>query len=158
MGALHTALQAGPTTLVVASDVRDGLATSADESTGGDGAAAVLIGDETAGPLLAEYVGAASVTDELLERWRIPGADRSRTWVERFGEVAYAPLMEAAWTAALESTGLSVDDIDRLAVVGTHTRAVSRNVRRLGMAAAFDYRHASAKAGKGKEAQQEVWL
>lgn len=135
MGALRTALDAGSTTLVVASDVRDGLATSVDESTGGDGAAAVLIGDETAGPLLAEYVGAASVTDELLERWRIPGADRSRTWEERFGEVAYAPLMEEAWVAALKSTGLTADGIDRLAVVGTHARAVGRNTRRLGVAA-----------------------
>ncbi len=134
-GALRTALEAGPTTLVVASDSRDGLATSADESQGGDGAAALLIGDDTAGPVLAEFVGGASVTDEFLERWRVPGGDRSRTWEERFGEVVYAPLMEQAWTAALADTGLVADDIHTLVVVGTHARAVARNVGKLGVAA-----------------------
>jgi 3-hydroxy-3-methylglutaryl CoA synthase/uncharacterized OB-fold protein len=135
IGALRTALEAGPTTLVVASDSRDGLATSADESQGGDGAAALLIGDDTAGPVLAEFVGGASVTDEFLERWRVPGGDRSRTWEERFGEVVYAPLMEQAWTAALADTGLVADDIHTLVVVGTHARAVARNVGKLGVAA-----------------------
>lgn len=134
-GALRTALEAGPTTLVVASDSRDGLATSADESQGGDGAAALLIGDDTAGPVLAEFVGGASVTDEFLERWRVPGGDRSRTWEERFGEVVYAPLMEQAWTAALADTGLVADDIHTLVVVGTHARAVARNVGKLGVVA-----------------------
>lgn len=135
IGALRTALEAGPTTLVVASDSRDGLATSADESQGGDGAAALLIGDDTAGPVLAEFVGGASVTDEFLERWRVPGGDRSRTWEERFGEVVYAPLMEQAWTAALADTGLVADDIHTLVVVGTHARAVARNVGKLGVVA-----------------------
>ena len=132
-GALRTALLAGPTTLVVASDSRDGLATSADESQGGDGAAALLIGDDSAGPVIAEFLGGASVTDEFLERWRVPGGDRSRTWEERFGEIAYAPLMEQAWTAALADTGLALDEIDTLLVAGTHARAVARNVRKLGI-------------------------
>lgn len=135
IGAARAALEAGPTTLVVASDVRGGLATSADEVGGGDAAAALLIGDDRSGSLIAEYVGGASITDEFLERWRVPGAERSRTWEERFGEVAYAPLMEQAWIAALEATGLTNDAIDRLVVTGTHARAVSRNVRRLGVEA-----------------------
>ena len=132
-GALRTALTAGPTTMVVAADQRGGLATSADEANGGDAAAAVLIGDDTAGPVIAEYLGGASVTEEFLERWRVPGSSRSRTWEERFGEVTYAPLMTSAWEAALAATGLSADDVDRLAVAGTHTRAVSRNAKRLGL-------------------------
>lgn len=132
-GALQTALASGPTTLVVASDSRDGLATSADESQGGDGAAALLIGDDTAGPVIAEFLGGASITDEFLERWRVPGGERSRTWEERFGEVAYAPLMEEAWSAALADTGLTVDQIDTLVVAGTHARAVARNTRKLGV-------------------------
>ena len=133
-GALRTALTAGVTTLVVASDQRDGLATSADESAGGDGAAAIVVGDESAGPVIAEYLGGAVVTDEFLERWRVPGADRSRVWEERFGEVTYAPLMVECWQSALAATGLAVDDIDRLAVAGTHARAVARNSKRLGVA------------------------
>ena len=87
-GALRTALTAGVSTLVVVADQRGGLATSADEAAGGDGAAAVLIGDDTDGPVIAEYLGAGIATEEFLERWRLPGGDRSRAWEERFGEVA----------------------------------------------------------------------
>ena len=50
-GALRTALDAAGTgtTLVVVSDLRDGLPTSGDEAAGGDGAAAVLVGDDGPG-------------------------------------------------------------------------------------------------------------
>ncbi|MCH1436139.1 MAG: hydroxymethylglutaryl-CoA synthase, partial [Acidimicrobiales bacterium] len=133
-GALRTALTAGGPTLVVAADQRDGLATSSDEVAGGDGAAAILVGDAADGPVIAEYLGCGIATDEFLERWRVPGAARSRSWEERFGEVTYGPLMTDAWEAARAATGLGVDDIDRLAVAGTHARAVSRNARRLGVA------------------------
>jgi hydroxymethylglutaryl-CoA synthase len=133
-GALRTALTSGVTTLVAAADQRDGLATSADEAASGDGAAAVLCGDESAGPVIAEYLGAGVATAEMLERWRLPGGDRSRVWEERFGEVTYGPLMTEAWDRALAATGLGPEDIDRLAVTGTHTRAVARNLKRLGVA------------------------
>ncbi len=94
-GALRTALDAvgTGTTLVVVSDLRDGLPTSADESSGGDGAAAVLVGDDGPGtPVIAEFLGGASVSDEFLDRWRTAGDRRSRTWEERFGETRYVPL------------------------------------------------------------------
>jgi hydroxymethylglutaryl-CoA synthase len=126
IGTIRTALQGGGTTLVISADVRDGMATSADESTGGDGAAALVIGDESAGPVIAEYLGAGIATDEFLERWRVPGGERSRVWEERFGEVTYAPLMKAAFANALDNAGITVDDIDHLAVAGLHARAIKR--------------------------------
>ena len=59
MGALLAGLGGGGTTLVVGADLRDGLPTSADESAGGDAAAAVLIGN---GPgVVAEFVASASL-------------------------------------------------------------------------------------------------
>ncbi len=65
--------------LVVLSDLRDGLPTSADEAAGGDGAAAVVVGDDGPGtPVIAEYLGAASVSDEFLDRWRDAGDRRSQ--------------------------------------------------------------------------------
>ena len=89
-GALVAALRGAGTTLIVASDLRDGLPTSADEAAGGDAGAAVLVGD---GPdLLAEFVGAASATDEFTDRWRAPGDRVSRLWEERFGENRYLAL------------------------------------------------------------------
>ena len=75
-GALRSSLGAAGTgtTLVVLADLRDGLPTSADESAGGDGAAAVVVGDDAPGtPVIAEYLGGASVSDEFLDRWRTAG-------------------------------------------------------------------------------------
>ena len=94
-GALRSTLGAAGTgtTLVVLADLRDGLPTSADESAGGDGAAAVVVGDDGPGPpVIAEYLGGASVSDEFLDRWRTAGDRRSRVWEERFGETRYVPL------------------------------------------------------------------
>ncbi len=137
MGALLAALDAGShTVLVVASDRRDGLPTSADESAGGDGAAAVLVADADAAAghrLLAEHLGSASATDEFLDRWRAPGERRSRTWEERFGEGRYAPLAAEAWEAGLKAAGLSAGDVDRVAVAGMHARAVRAAAARLGV-------------------------
>ncbi len=73
--ALATSLESGTgTTLVAAADQRDGLPGGSDESSGGDGAAAILVGDDSpAVPVIAEYLGGASATEELLERWRGAG-------------------------------------------------------------------------------------
>lgn len=135
VGALRTALQGGPSTLVVTADVRDGMATSVDESTGGDGAAAVLVGDDSDGTVIAEYLGAGIATDEFLERWRVPGAPRSRVWEERFGEVTYGPLMKSAFEAALADAGVDAEGIDKLAVAGMHARAIKRGSKAFGAAA-----------------------
>jgi len=135
-GSLRTGLAAAGTgtTLVVLSDLRDGLPTSADESSGGDGAAAVLIGDDSPGtPVIAEYLGGASVSDEFLDRWRTAGDRRSKVWEERFGETRYVPLGAEAWESALKTVGLSAEQVDRVAVTGMHGRAVKALTRKLGV-------------------------
>jgi hydroxymethylglutaryl-CoA synthase len=136
VGALRTTLGAPGTgaTLVVLSDVRDGLPTSADEAAGGDGAAAVLVGDDAPGtPVLAEYLGGASVTDEFLDRWRTAGDQRSKVWEERFGETRYVPLGTEAWESALKAVGIAAEQVDRVAVTGMHGRAVKALARALGL-------------------------
>ncbi len=127
VGALQAALRGGPTTLVVAADVRTGLPNGSDEREGGDAAAAILVGDGTdADPVLAEHLGGASVTEEFLDRWRVPGEPRSKQWEERFGELHYVALGEQAWSDALKATGLTADRVDTLIVTGPHGRAVGR--------------------------------
>ena len=138
VGALRTALDSERRTLVVAADLRIGLSGGPEESEGGDGAAAVLTGSSEDGPLLAHYLGGASVTAEFTDRWRSPGEAHSRVWEDRFGERAYAPLVERAWAEALHATGLQVDVVDRAVVTGLHRRATTRSSGALGVAIAED--------------------
>jgi 3-hydroxy-3-methylglutaryl CoA synthase/uncharacterized OB-fold protein len=133
VGVLRSALRSGGTTLVVASDLRNGLPTSADESQGGDGAAALVIGDESAGRVIAEHLGGASATNEFLDRWRLPGQARTKQWEERFGELQYLPLAEQAWNGALKAAELTLDDVDRVIVTGVHARTIKSAPAKLGI-------------------------
>ena len=109
--------------LAVLADIRAGLPGGADEAGGGDAAVALLFGDGPAA--LTETIGGASATGEFLDRWRLPGEPSSRQWEERFGEHAYAPLVEEAVTAALKAAGIGAGDIDHAIVTGLHQRAVN---------------------------------
>jgi hydroxymethylglutaryl-CoA synthase len=134
VGALTAALAAPGRTLVVASDLRLGLPGGADEAAAGDAAAALVVGSAEPGELVAELLGGASATSEFLDRWRAPGDDRTKQWEEKFGEVQYLPLGEEAWNAALKQAEVSAEQVDRVAVVGPHGRAVRAVARRLGVA------------------------
>ncbi len=108
--------------LAVLSDIRIGLPSGADETNGGDGAAALLFGD---GPdVIAETIGGATATAEFLDRWREPGAAVSRQWEERFGEFVYLPLVETAVANAYASADIKPEQVDHLIAVGLHSRAV----------------------------------
>ncbi|MDZ7674464.1 MAG: OB-fold domain-containing protein [Acidimicrobiales bacterium] len=133
IGALNAALRATGDILVVASDRRSGLPTSADESTGGDGAGALRVGDEADGPLLATFVADASTTTEVLDRWRTPGDDRSRSWEERFAESVYVDLATETFGRALERAGIGPDGVDVMIATGMHGRAVNRATEKLGV-------------------------
>src|SRR5262249_40922415 len=100
----------------------------------GDGAAAILVGDESAGPVLAAHIGGGTATEEFIDRWRAPGDIRSKLWEERFGETAYLPLGESAWNAALKSAALAPAQVDRGIVTGAHRRAIRQLTSRLGTA------------------------
>ena len=130
-GALRTALDGSGTTLVVAADIRTGLPGSGDEASGGDAGSALLIGDGDG--VIAEYLGGASATEEFVDRWRSPGAERSKLWEERFGETRYLPLGERAFQGALKAAELSPDQVDHLIVTSMHARAANAIANRLGV-------------------------
>ena len=111
------------TNLVIAADLRTGNPTSADEANGGDGAAAILFGDDSTAPVLAESLGSAQATSEFLDRYRQPGDNFSRIWEERFGEQAYLPLAQDAVERGLKAANISMDDVDKVVVAGLHARA-----------------------------------
>ncbi len=134
VAALRSALERDGATLVVTSDIRTGRPTSADERDGGDAAAALLVGTDAQGAVIAEYLGCGSATEEFLDRWRSPGDAYSRVWEERFGETRYLPLVDQAWNAALKAVDITAEQVDRLVVTGMHARAVKSAAKRLGTA------------------------
>jgi hydroxymethylglutaryl-CoA synthase len=133
-GVLNAALDGRGTVLVAVADRRDGLPTSVDEQAAGDAAAAVLVADDGPGtPVIAEQVARASLTTELLERWRAPGEPCSSVWEERLAEGWYMGLGQRAWERALAAADTDADGVDRAAVVGMHGRAVAAVRRSLGV-------------------------
>ena len=158
VAALRSALAGGPTALVVTADIRTGLPGSVDESAGGDAAAAILVGDDTAGPVLAELIGSGTATDEFLDRWRTPGDIRTKGWEEKFGETRYQPLAKAAFAAALADANIDADRIDTLVVASTHARAAKTALRKLGVDAAKVADDLSATVGNPGAAQPGLLL
>ncbi|HVW34097.1 MAG TPA: OB-fold domain-containing protein [Acidimicrobiia bacterium] len=125
------AAAAGRSALVLTADVRTGLPGGADETGGGDGAAALWIGSGEA--VIAEAIGAASTSEEILDRYRLPGARTAQVWEERFGEHALVPLAESAVTEAFKQAGITAEAVDHLLVTGTHSRAAGRVAKSLGV-------------------------
>jgi len=143
VGALVAGSESAAPTMVLLSDVRTGRPGSADESACGDGAAAFLFGGSGSSesypdsdpdrPVLAEVVAHDSVSDELLERWRLPGAVASRVWEERFAEDIYIGLAAEALGAALARAGWDAAELDHFAVAGLHGRACAAVRRTAGI-------------------------
>ncbi|MCU1358404.1 MAG: 3-hydroxy-3-methylglutaryl CoA synthase [Acidimicrobiales bacterium] len=158
VAALRAAISGGPTALVVTADIRTGLPGSADESAGGDAAAALLVGDDSDGPVIAELIGSGTATDEFLDRWRTPGDARSKQWEEKFGETQYLPLAQAAFRAALADAGIEADRIDHLVVTGQHGRANKTVLKKLGVDGAKVIDDLSATVGNPGAAQLGILL
>ena len=134
-GALAAGLAGPAPALVVTSDLRYGLPAGAEEATAGDAAAAVLVGDDSTGPVLAEVLAHTSLTEEFVERWRAPGQATSQVWEERFGETRYVPLAAEVLKALLEQAALEPSDISALVVAGLHERACTAAAKQSGVPA-----------------------
>ncbi|TAK34417.1 MAG: hydroxymethylglutaryl-CoA synthase family protein [Chloroflexota bacterium] len=98
--------------LVAAADKRDAKAASSFEMLFGDGAAALLLGDEN---VIAEFKGAHSVSYDFVDHYR--GAQRQfdYNWEERWlREEGYAKIIPQAIDGLLVKQGLSIQDVDKL--------------------------------------------
>jgi 3-hydroxy-3-methylglutaryl CoA synthase/uncharacterized OB-fold protein len=131
VGALRAAFDGEGTALVVASDMRSGLPGGPDEAAGGDGAAALRIGNDP----VAEIVAWHTATEEFVDRWRAPGDVRSKLWEERFGETRYTALGIEAWEGAAKEAGIAADQVDHLVVTGSHDRAAAAVAKKTGVPA-----------------------
>ena len=126
IGVMRMATEMSSPTLVVLSDVRNGMPSSSDEREGGDGAAAFVMAraDVLGDAAQLRPLGSASASLEFLDRWRLPGERASHVWEERFGEHVYVPLVQEAFAAACKDAGITPDALDHVIVTGVHSRAV----------------------------------
>ena len=77
-------------------------------------------------PVIAEYLGAASATEEFIDRWRTPGD----ATLEAVGGAVRRDEVRAARRAGVERRArrrpeLTPEQVDRVIVTGTHARAVA---------------------------------
>lgn len=96
--------------LVAAADLRQTRAASASEMDFGDGAAAVVIGDEG---VLAEHLASAAVTVDFVDHFRAAGEDVDYVWEERWiRDEGVAKIAPRAIKAALDKAGLTAGEVD----------------------------------------------
>ncbi len=128
--ALGAGLASGPS-LVCSADVVVGAPSGSRESLGGDAACAFVVGD---GPgVVAEIVGKASLTDELLDVWRGPEQPFARQWEERFAEQRLVPLLLEAFGASLREAGASPAELSSVGVDSGHPRIATQFARAAGL-------------------------
>ncbi|WP_232676213.1 zinc ribbon domain-containing protein [Nocardioides sp. R-C-SC26] len=124
LSGLDLALRTGG--LATAADLRMTRPGAPDELAQGDAAAAFLGGDARA----AELVARATRTEEMLERWRLPGERVDRVWDERFT----ADLLVRAATdvvgQVLAEAGIERPDV--VVVSSSNARAAATLRKRLG--------------------------
>jgi 3-hydroxy-3-methylglutaryl CoA synthase len=159
IGSLILAAQGAHPVLVVLSDVRKGMPGGADEKTGGDAASALLFGTASSDhPAVADVVATASATDELFDRWRVPGAAASRTWEDRFVEPVVAEFGVRALHDTVKAAGVDVGAIDHLVIAGLHPRAAASLARAAGVEPSKVFDDRSSTLGNSGVAQAGVEL
>ena len=123
---------AGRNGLVTMSDIRLGAPEGAVEQSGGDAAAAFIVGSEN---VIAEIAHTYSETLEHEMVWRLPGEKFPKMWEDRFGLTQiYVPLLVRAATALLESSGLKVSDLSTVILGVPNPRAVPTVAKALKLA------------------------
>ncbi|MDM8000098.1 MAG: hypothetical protein QUS33_08895 [Dehalococcoidia bacterium] len=107
--------------MVAASDCRLGSPLSAIEANGGDGAAALLVGDKD---VIATIEGFYSFSTDFTDTWR-PATDRFvHVWNDRFSiPEGYTPMMQSTIAAAMKKFGLEPKNITKLVYSGPDARA-----------------------------------
>lgn len=100
----------GGDTLVLAADNRRTRAASAQELEYGDAAAALLVGRDN---VLAEYLGAGTVTADFVDHFRAAGEDVDYHWEERWvRDEGITKLVPRAVNAAMAQAGVAASEVD----------------------------------------------
>jgi 3-hydroxy-3-methylglutaryl CoA synthase len=116
--------------LVVASDHRQGPPRGETERSSGDGAAAILVSTDGT---VAEWEGAYSLTENMLDTWRSSGDPYVRTWEDRFAtEEGLERIIQQAVSGFNRKYDLGPGDVDKLALYAPDARRHAALARELG--------------------------
>lgn len=116
--------------LVLASDIRVGKPRSAIETSVGEGAGAIAVGNSNPIATIEDW---HSVSDNVLDLWRSPKDDYVRTWEDRFAvERGYFRVVGQAVTALAQKNRLTPKDFQALVLYGPDARRHAEMVRALG--------------------------
>ncbi len=117
--------------LVVAADCRVPPPDSEFEPLFGDGAAALLIGDQD---VVAELQGACNLTSEFIDMWRLPEDGLLRTWEDRFiYDKGYSDHLKKAVQALLKNQKIDRKTLAKAAFYAPDGRRHAAMIRILGL-------------------------
>ncbi len=117
--------------LVAAADCRLGAPESSLERDSGDGAAALVFGDSA--EVMATVEGSYSLSNELMDVWRLPGETFVNVEEERFIEVeGYLKVVEEAVSGLMRKYGSTPKDFDKVVFYAPNSRSYRAIAGRLG--------------------------
>lgn len=116
--------------LVTAADCRLGTPGSEFEQIFGDGAAALLIGDEN---VAAEIEGSYTHSDEFMDQWRMEEDEFVRSWETKFVRLhGYTKTVQEGVSQLMNKCALKPEDFAKLALYGPESRSHRELARLLG--------------------------
>lgn len=123
----------GGDALVLASDHRKTQAASSQELDFGDGAAALLIGSKN---VLAEYLGAGTLSVDFIDRFRMAGEEIDYNWEERWvRDEGISKLVPRVIAAALIEAQVEAAQIDHFIFPTTFQKMDAQLAKRCGVRA-----------------------
>lgn len=116
--------------LVAMADMRMAGAGGEDEQMLGDGAAAFLVGSDG---VVAEIEGSYTLSDDMVDYWRLDGDRFIRSWEDRFGrDAGYLVTPVEAVKGLFHRLTLTPKDINKACIYGTNIRTHSALARAMG--------------------------
>jgi 3-hydroxy-3-methylglutaryl CoA synthase/uncharacterized OB-fold protein len=117
--------------LLTVADSRTGAPGSDVFQNSGDGAGALLLGNDG---VIANVLGSNTVSDEMLDNWRAEGDVTVRTWEDRFVlETGYLKVLPEVVSGLLEKLNMTPKDITKAAFYGPNARRHTEMGRKLGL-------------------------
>ncbi len=114
---------AAKSVLVTAADMRLGAASGENEQNFGDGAAAILLGNER---VAAEIEGSYALSDDFADNWRAHDDIFVRSWEDRFGrDQGYMRIPVEAAAGVMKKYKLTPKDFAKACFYGPNTRSHS---------------------------------